>query len=230
VIVSGHRIVSAGDAALVVEFEERIDPAIAARGAALADALDAAHVVGIQDIVPTYRSVTVYFDPLRTDETVLARAIESVMQQPASSQRVVRRPIEIPVCYGGEFGPDLATVAAFGGVSETEAIALHSAVTYHVMMLGFMPGFAYMATVDPRIAAPRLESPRRHVARGSVAIAKEQTGVYPGDTPGGWQVIGRAPVRPFDMSRADPFLFRAGDEVRFVPIAAEEFERLDRAS
>ena len=228
--MNGYRIVTAGDAALVVEFEERIDPAIAARGAALADALDAARVAGVHDIVPTYRSVTVYFDPLRTGDTALARVVERAMQQPAALQRATREPIEIPVVYGGDFGPDLASVAAFGGVSETEVIALHSAATYHVMMLGFMPGFAYMATVDPRIAAPRLESPRRHVARGSVAIAKEQTGVYPGDTPGGWQVIGRAPVRPFDMSRPDPFLFRAGDEVRFVPIAAEEFERLDRAS
>jgi KipI family sensor histidine kinase inhibitor len=228
--VNSHRIVAAGDAALVVEFEERIDPAIAARAAALADALDAARVAGVRDLVPTYRSVTVYFDPLRTDQTVLTQAIESVLRQPVASQRAARPPIEIPVCYGGDFGPDLANVAAFGGVSEAEAITLHSAITYRVMMLGFMPGFAYMATVDPRIAAPRLASPRRHVARGSVAIAKEQTGIYPGDTPGGWQVIGRAPVRPFDMSRPDPFLFRAGDQVRFVPVAAGEFERLDRAS
>ena len=228
--MSGYRIVAAGDATLVLEFEERIDPAIAARGAALADALEASHIVGVRDIVPTYRSVTVYFDPLLADESVLVQAIENVLPQATRSRRVNRGPIEIPVCYGGDFGPDLARVAAFGRVSEAEAIALHSAVTYHVMMLGFMPGFAYMATVDPRIAAPRLESPRPRVDRGAVAIAKEQTGIYPGDTPGGWQVIGRAPVRPFDMSRPDPFLFRAGDEVRFVPIGSEEFERRDRAS
>ena len=228
--MSDYRIVTAGDQALAVEFEERIDPAIAARGAALADALATAYVPGIQDIVPTYRSVTVYFDPLLTDERALAQAVQSVMRQPTASQRAARPAIEIPVCYGGDFGPDLANVAAFGGVSEAEAIVLHSSVTYRVMMLGFMPGFAYMATVDPRIAAPRLDSPRRHVARGSVAVAREQTGIYPGDTPGGWQVIGRAPVRPFDLSRPDPFLFRAGDQVRFVPVAAGEFERLDRAS
>jgi inhibitor of KinA len=228
--VNSHRIVPAGDSALLVEFEERIDPAIAARGAALADALEAAHIAGVRDIVPTFRSVAVYFDPLHTDETTLVRALETAIRQSAGTGRISRRPIEIPVCYGGDFGPDLARVAEFGRVSEAEVIALHSAVTYQVMMLGFMPGFAYMATVDPRIAAPRLESPRPRVARGSVGIAKEQTGVYPGDTPGGWQVIGRAPVRPFDMSRPDPFLFRAGDEVRFVPIGSKEFERLDRAS
>lgn len=226
--MSTHRIVPAGDSALVVEFEERIDPAIAARGAALADALETARLVGIRDVVPTFRTVAVYFDPLKTDEMTIVQAVDQIMRQTITSTRVNRRPIEIPVCYGGEFGPDLPRVAEFGGVSETEVVELHTAVTYRVMMLGFMPGFAYMAVVDPRIAAPRLESPRQHVARGSVGIAKEQTGIYPGDTPGGWQVIGRAPVRPFDMSRSDPFLFRAGDEVRFVPIGSEEFERLDR--
>jgi len=225
-----YRIVPAGDSVVIVEFEERIDPAIAEKGAALADALDAARIAGVRDIVPTFRSVAVYFDPLKTDGAALVDAIEHVVGQTSASPRVNRSPIEIPVCYGGTFGPDLSRVAEFGRVSEAEAIELHTAVTYHVMMLGFMPGFAYMAMVDPRIAAPRLESPRPHVARGSVGIAKEQTGIYPGDTPGGWQVIGRAPVRPFDLSRPDPFLFRAGDEVRFVPIGSEEFERLDRAS
>jgi len=228
--VSRHRIVAAGDAALVIEFEERIDPAIAARGAALADALDAAHISGVRDVVPTFRSVAVYFDPMKTDATALVQVIENIVRKTAASPSIKGNPIEIPVCYGGDFGPDLSRVAEFGRVSEAEVIELHSAITYHVMMLGFMPGFAYMATVDPRIAAPRLDSPRRHVARGSVGIAKAQTGIYPGDTPGGWQVIGRAPVRPFDMSRPDPFLFRAGDEVRFVPIGFEEFAQLDRAS
>lgn len=225
-----HRVVPAGDSVVIVEFEERIDPAIAERGAALADALEAARIAGVRDIVPTFRSVAVYFDPLTTDGTALVDAIEHLVDRTAASPRVHRPPIEIPVCYGGDFGPDLSRVAEFGRVSEADVIELHTAVTYHVMMVGFMPGFAYMATVDPRIAAPRLESPRPHVARGSVGIAKEQTGIYPGDTPGGWQVIGRAPVRPFDLSRPDPFLFRAGDEVRFVPIGSEEFERLDRAS
>jgi inhibitor of KinA len=225
-----HRIVPAGDSVLLVEFEERIDLAIAARGAALADALDAMHLAGVRDVVPTFRTVAVYFNPLETDAPEIVRAIEQALRPTVTSTRVSRPPIEIPVCYGGDFGPDLPRVAEFGGVSEAEVVELHCAVTYHVMMLGFMPGFAYLAAVDPRIAAPRLDSPRPRVARGSVGIAKEQTGIYPGDTPGGWQVIGRAPVRPFDMSRPDPFLFRAGDEVRFVPIGSEEFERLDRAS
>jgi KipI family sensor histidine kinase inhibitor len=228
--VSAHRIVVSGDAALVIEFDDRIDPLISAKSAAFADALSAANVPGVRDIVPTYRSVAVYFDPLRTDRESLTRTLEVLNDQPLPMTRSNRDAIQVPVCYGGEFGPDLIRVAERGGVGEAEAIALHSAVTYRVMMIGFMPGFAYMGIVDKRIAAPRLDTPRPRVPRGSIGIAREQTGIYPGDTPGGWLLIGRTPVRPFDLARVDPFLFQAGDEVRFVPITRSEFERLDRAS
>jgi inhibitor of KinA len=227
--VSAYRIVAAGDAALVIEFDDRIDPIISAKSAAFADALGAAHVSGVRDIVPTYRSVAVYFDPLRTDRQFLTHTLERLTRQPPAATRPNRDVIQVPVCYGGEFGPDLVRVAERGAVGEAEAIALHSAVTYRVMMIGFMPGFAYMGIVDGRIAAPRLDTPRLRVPRGSVGIAREQTGIYPGDTPGGWQLIGRTPVRPFDLARADPCLFQAGDDVQFVPITRTEFERLDRA-
>jgi inhibitor of KinA len=223
------RIVPAGDAALVVEFEEKIDPAISARGAALADALNAEQIAGVRDVVPTYRSVAVYFDPLRTDQQRLAGTLERLAAQPTRPDTRRRASIQIPVCYGGEYGPDLTKVAAFAGLAEADVIALHADATYQVMMLGFMPGFAYMGVVNARIAAPRLETPRPRVPRGSVGIAQEQTGIYPSDTPGGWQLIGRTPVRPFDLDRPDPFLFRSGDNVRFVPIARKEFDDLDRA-
>jgi len=224
-----HRLVQAGDAALVVEFEDRIDPGISAMAAALADGLNAEDVAGVRDIVPTYRSVTVYFDPLRTNQETLAAAIERLAARTASRETHRRDQIQIPVCYGGDHGPDLVRVAAFAGLSEADVVDLHSSAVYRVLMLGFTPGFAYMGLVDSRIAAPRLEMPRPRVARGSVGIAREQTGIYPSETPGGWQLIGRTPVRPFDLSKPDPFLFRAGDEVRFVPIARKEFDDLDRA-
>jgi len=227
--VSTYRIVSAGDAALVVEFENRIDPVVSARGAALADALNAERIAGVRDVVPTYRSVAVYFDPLRTDQTALASALGRLALQTAAAQVRERKQIQIPVCYGGAHGPDLSKVAAFAGLSEADVIDIHTSVAYRVLMLGFTPGFAYMGLVDSRIAAPRLDTPRARVPRGSVGIAKEQTGIYPGETPGGWQLIGRTPVRPFDMSRADPFLLHAGDEVRFAPISFEEYDDLDRA-
>jgi KipI family sensor histidine kinase inhibitor len=223
------RIVPAGDAVLVVEFEETIDPAVSARGAALAEALTAERIAGIRDVVPTYRSVAVYFDPLQTDQPRLAGTLERLAAQPVPPGTRRRVAIQIPVCYGGEYGPDLATVAAFAGLAEADVIALHAGATYRVMMLGFTPGFAYMGLVDARIAAPRLDTPRPRVARGSVGIAQQQTGIYPSETPGGWQLIGRTPARPFDLGRPDPFLFHAGDEVRFMPIAQKEFDELDRA-
>jgi len=224
-----NRIVRAGDSALVIEFEEKIDPAISARGAALADALTAADIAGVRDVVPTYRSATVYFDPLKTNQDVLSSAIERLAAQPIASHQRRRDPIQIPVCYGGAHGPDLSHVAQFAGLSEDDVVGLHAGAVYRVLMLGFTPGFAYMGIVDSRIAAPSLETPRPRVPRGSVGIAQEQTGIYPSETPGGWQLIGRTPVRPFDMSRSEPFLLHAGDEVRFVPIAQKEFDELDRA-
>jgi KipI family sensor histidine kinase inhibitor len=127
-----------------------------------------------------------------------------------------RVPVRIPVSYGGEFGPDLAAVAAFGRCTEEDVIRLHARKVYRVYMLGFLPGFGYMGSVDPRIAMPRLETPRMRVAAGSVGIAGAQTGVYPTDTPGGWRIIGRTGTRMFDPAWERPFLLKAGDLVQFV--------------
>jgi len=218
--------VPAGDSALVVEFEERIDLAINARVIALAERLDAAAIAGVRDVVPTFRSVAVYFDPLRTNYDVLLERIETETGRPLVEAGAARSPIRIPVCYGGEFGPDLAHVAAFAKMTEPEVIALHSANIYRVFMLGFVAGFAYMGIVDARIAIPRHATPRVRVPLGSVGIAGVQTGVYPAETPGGWQLIGRTPVKPFDASRAEPFLMKAGDRVQFTPIDRTDYDRL----
>lgn len=220
-------IVPAGDSVLVVEFENRIDPEVNARAVALATALEAAAIAGVRDIVPTYRSVAVFFDPLRTDHAALVERLQRDASRAVSvSDFTDTRPVHVPVCYGGEFGPDLPSLAAFAGITEDEVITLHAAGRYRVFMLGFVPGFAYMGVVDPRIAMPRHETPRLRVPAGSVGIAGVQTGVYPVETPGGWQVIGRTPVKPFDARRGEPFLFKPGDLVRFHAIDAAEFERL----
>jgi inhibitor of KinA len=129
------------------------------------------------------------------------------------------------VCYGGELGPDLAGVAAFAGTSEADVARVHAAGMYRVFMLGFVPGFAYLGVVDDRIAMPRHASPRVRVPAGSVGIAGAQTGVYTGGTPGGWQLVGRTPVKPFDASRDDPFLMKAGDAVQFYAIDRAEYDR-----
>ena len=221
-----YRIVPAGDSAIVVEFEERIDPAVNARAIACAEAIQAAALPGVRDVVPTYRSVAIYFDPLRTDSDALLACVDREAARSLASASAAREAIRIPVCYGAELGPDLAGVAAFARMDEDAVVRAHTAVTYRVFMLGFVPGFAYLGIVDERISMPRHATPRVRVPAGSVAIAGVQTGIYPIDTPGGWQVIGRTPIKPFDPDRAEPFLMRAGDAVRFHAIAREEFDRL----
>lgn len=225
--MNAARIVPAGDSALIVEFEERIDRAVNARVLALAERLTADPVAGVLDVVPTYRSVAVYFDPLRTRHAALVSRLSHEASVEALAPTRVPDTVHVPVCYGGEFGPDLPAVAAFGGLTEPAAIELHTRPAYYVFMLGFAPGLAYMGSVDRRIAAPRRETPRLRVPRGSVGIAGEQTGIYPADSPGGWQIIGRTPLKPFDTTRANPFLMRAGDEVRFRAIDRAEFDRIE---
>jgi len=220
-----YRIVPAGDSALIVEFDERIDPDVNARTIACADAIEAAGVAGVRDVVPTYRSVAVYFDPLHTDGDALTACLEREAATSAKAAGSAGTPVRIPVCYGGELGPDLAGVASFAGLPETDVVAVHAGATYRVFMLGFVPGFAYLGIVDPRIAMPRRATPRVRVPAGSVGIAGAQTGVYSGVTPGGWQLIGRTPVKPFDPARDEPFLMKAGDTVQFYPIERAEFDR-----
>jgi inhibitor of KinA len=222
--VSDYRIVPAGDSALIVEFEERIDPAVNARAIACGETIQAANLPGVRDVVPTYRSVAIYFDPLRTDSAAMMACVTRAATQAVPELAAARAPVRIPVCYGGELGPDLAAVAAFAGLPEDDVVRLHTTTTYRVFMLGFVPGWAYLGIVDGRIAMPRRSTPRVRVPSGAVGIAGVQTGVYPAETPGGWQLIGRTPLKPFDASRTDPFLMQAGDAVQFYSIAREEFD------
>jgi inhibitor of KinA len=167
--VNGFRIVLVGDATALVEFEERIDPVVNARAVATAEVLRSASIAGVRDVVPTYRSVAVYFDPLLTDHRGLMRrlgeAAEAAMEPPLADGGGHAR-IRVPVCYGDDFGPDLKDIAAFADASEADVIEIHTSRTYRVFMLGFMPGFAYMGMVDSRIAVPRREAPRVRVPRG----------------------------------------------------------------
>jgi inhibitor of KinA len=219
------RILAAGDAALVVELPERIDPALNAWCVALAGSLAPLVGTSLRDVVVGYCSVALYFDPLEVD----AAWLETEVQRRAERLDVGSVPsgplIEVPVCYGGDMGPDLADVAAFAGCSAQEAIELHASRDYRVYMVGFIPGFAYMAEVAAQIAAPRRTTPRTAVPAGSVAIAGGQTGIYPAITPGGWNIIGRTSVLPYDPDRREPFLFKSGDRVRFRPIPPDEFGR-----
>jgi inhibitor of KinA len=222
--VSAPRIVAAGDSVVIVELDERIDPSINAQAIAIAAAVNARRLAGVRDVVPTYRSVAVYFDPLRTDYDALCALLEHESSSGGAAASATRPAVRIPVCYGGELGPDLDDVARFATTTPDEIVQIHSGATYRVFMLGFVPGFAYMGIVDERIAMPRRATPRVRVPAGSVGIAGVQTGIYPAETPGGWQIIGRTAVKPFDPSRAEPFLLSAGDAVQFYPIDREAFE------
>lgn len=213
------KLVQAGDSVVVLELEDRIDEQINAQALHLAKTIEAARMAGIRDIVPTYRSVAVYFDPLRTDYARLCDLLSTHARDGSAVAEALRAgtrpPVRIPVRYGGEEGPDLADVAAFAKLSEAEVTARHTGRVYRVFMMGFLPGFPYLGTVDPTIAAPRRATPRLRVPAGSVGIAGSQTGIYPADTPGGWQLIGRTAVKLFDRSRADAFLLQPGDAVEF---------------
>ena len=226
--MSAFRIVSAGDSAIVVEFENRIDPAVNARAIAVADAIQAAGLPGVRDVVPTFRSVAIYFDPLHTDGDALMARVETEAASSSQEADAARNPIRIPVCYGGDLGPDLGAVAEFSQLDEATVVALHSGRSYRVFMLGFVPGFAYLGSVDDRIAMPRRATPRVRVPPGSVGIAGVQTGIYPLETPGGWQLVGRTPLKPFDPDRAEPFLLKAGDAVEFYAIDRQQFNDVER--
>lgn len=224
--MSDVRIVAAGDAALVAEFEERIDAGVNARVVALADRLQHEPEPGVLDIVPAYRSVTVYFDPLRIASDRLEGRLRSLCADATVRTTSAGTLVHLPVCYDAEFGLDLGVVCAFSGLGVGGVVEAHVAREYRVFMLGFVPGFPYLGTVDARIAAPRRSTPRTAVPAGSVAVAGQQTGIYPCQTPGGWNVIGRTPLNMLSLDRPVPTRVAAGDRVRFHPIDRAAFDRI----
>ncbi len=211
------RIRLAGDAAVALEFEPRIDPGVNARVTAAAARVAAGRLRGVRDVVPSYHSVTVYVDPLRADAGRVWAALEEAAAAPAPAADASRE-VVIPVRYGGAAGPDLEEVAAFAGCPADEVVRRHAAPLYRVYMVGYLHGFAYLGTVEPRIAMPRRSTPRLVVPAGSVGIAGGQTGVYPTAAPGGWRLVGRTAVRMFDADRDPPGLVGPGDRVRFEPL------------
>ena len=228
-MIGGWTLSRVGDAALVVECEQRIDPGLNARVLAVAHAVRQRARPGVRDVVESYCAVTVYFDPLKTDTAAVVRDLETDVARAHAAVDDARssgRRLTVPVCYGGPYGPDLGAVAGFAACSEADVIARHCAQTYRVYMLGFLPGFAYMGVVPPELAMPRRRSPRVEVPAGAVGIAGQQTGVYPLAAPGGWQLIGQTPLLPFDLERTEPFLFRAGDMIQFEPVGRERFDEL----
>jgi len=185
-------------------------------------------VAGVRNLHPAYCSLLVKFDALRMRHKEVEAILREYLDRVDEVKLPEARHVEIPVCYGGEYGPDLADVCALHGMSPTQTIELHSSATYHVYFLGFVPGFAYLGGLPDALVTPRLATPRRKVPAGSVGIAGNQTGVYPFATPGGWRVIGRTPVAMFRADREELSLLSIGDRVRFTPISAERFAALEK--
>lgn len=220
------RILPCGEAALTVELGDRIAPEIHERVVALGKALEG--IPGVGALVPTYRSLFVEYDPLEISYEALCLRVEAAA---AGATRAAARTepspvVEIPVCYHPDLGPDLEDLARRHGLTPAEVARLHTAPTYRVYMLGFTPGFLFLGGLDPRLHTPRRPEPRQRVAAGSVGIAGAQTGVYAIESPGGWQLIGRTPLRMFDPSRENPAVALPGMGVRFRAIDMETFHRM----
>lgn len=223
------RIVTSGDTAIVVEFEDKIDPEVNAKVKAFYEILKSANIPGVVDIIPTYRSVLIHYNPVIIRYAQMVEHAKELLSQAKDVKHVGKKIYKIPVCYGGHYGPDLKDVAEHAGMTPEEVIAIHSGKPYLIYMLGFQPGFAYLGGMDEQIAMPRLPQPRGQILAGSVGIANKQTGIYPMSSPAGWRLIGCTPVRPYDARRRKPILYEAGDYIQFVPIDEEEYTRIEIA-
>lgn len=214
------RIAPMGESALLVTLGDRIDPLLAARARAVAQAIDARREDDprLGRAIPAYASVLVPFDPLALSSDEAQALVEEVARGARPLDTASGRLVEISVRYGGEGGPDLEDVARLHGLRPADVVEIHAGTEYNAFFLGFAPGFAYLGPVPAAIATPRLDVPRPRVRAGSVAIAAAQTAVYPTETPGGWRLIGRTDVRPWDVRRDPPALILPGDRVRFVPV------------
>ena len=211
-----------GDRSLLVELGDEISPAVNQRVQELFGALDRLPIDGIRELVPSYRSLLVIYDPLTIAPADLKRAIGDTDKHLNQTDLPEPRTVEIPIVYGGERGPDLESVAQYHHITPQEVIDYHTQPIYRVYMIGFTPGYPYLGEVPDAIATPRRETPRILVPRGSVGIAQKQTGIYSVDSPGGWQIIGWTPVNLFDPQAQPPSLLMMGDRVRFQAITPQE--------
>lgn len=227
-----------GDRTLLLNFGDRIDAALNTQVHAVAHCLREARLAGLSDITPAYTSIAIQYDPVawqgsgpeQTPGERLAMQLSTIVDKYTCPQATLSLPcFDVPVCYGGEHGPDLLAVAAHAQLDPGEVIAHHTAGEYHVAMLGFAPGFPYLLGLDDRLNMPRRANPRTHVPAGSVAIGGAQTGIYPRDLPGGWQIIGRTPIDLFNPTKHPPALLAPGQTLRFHAIEATEFASLTSA-
>lgn len=222
------RMLNASEQGLVVEFGTEVSPEINAQVQQLSRAIISKNLPEIIEVVPTYRSLMIYFDPIKLSRNDLIKLINELLSgmQGQDAKKSGGRVVSVPVCYGGEYGPDLGFVAEHNGLTKEEVIEIHTSRPYLVYMLGFTPGFPYLGGMSEKIATPRLATPRVKIPEGSVGIAGTQTGFYPIESPGGWQLVGRTPIKAFDPKIDKPFMFDSGDYLHFKAISEEEFVKI----
>ena len=218
-----HPIIkAAGDSAVLVIFGDEINKKLNDRVRSFDESVMRAEITGIAETVPSYCADLVYYDPEVIGFDEICQALSDLAMGSSEETSEEGQLVEIPVVYGGEYGPDLKDVAQITGLTEEEVIDIHTSMEYPVYMLGFTPGFPYLGGMDERIACPRLEVPRTSIPAGSVGIAGSQTGVYPSETPGGWRIIGRTPLKLYDLKSEKPILLEPGMRIRFKMIREEE--------
>lgn len=228
-----YKIKPVGCQAVQVLFEQKIEESVNEKVMALREMLSGSSRAfsgvpagAVCETIPTFASLLIYYDPMRTDYVSMKHMLEALLSGMGQEKQAKGRLIEIPVCYGGTYGEDLKFVAEHAHLSEEEVIRVHSGRDYRIYMLGFLPGFPYLGGMDERICTPRLESPRMRIPAGSVGIGGAQTGIYPLESPGGWRLIGRTPVKLFNPQKNGELPYAAGDWIRFRPVGEDEYERL----
>lgn len=215
-----------GDKAIILKFSDEINRSAHLSVMKIDKFLFDSKIEGVIEWVPSYSSITIMYDPEIVDKSFIEKL--KYLDESAPNFDVRLKTVEIPVLYGGQFGPDIEFVAKINNLSVEDVIKIHSAANYEVWMMGFMPGFPYLYGLPKSINAPRLKNPRKFVASGSIGIAGNQTGIYPIDSPGGWQIIGSTPIKIFDIKKAQTTLFEIGDSVKFISINEEGYKRLCR--
>lgn len=227
--MSDVKIVPHGDASMLIEWEAKIDPAINRKITGLVSLFKDQKIEGVIDFIPAFSTLLINYNPRIISYQRLKKITEDLLTIEIGTGKVKKRIFEIPVCYGGEYGPDIEFIMKHAQLSQEELIQIHSGTDYLIYMLGFLPGFSYLGGLDERIHTPRLDNPRKAIPAGSVGIGGSQTGIYPLESPGGWQLLGRTPVKTYDPERSQPILFDAGDYIRFVPIDEATYQKIEQA-